>query len=417
MKLRKFGICNLCLLVLVHFLLSDYGFIAIAQQPSEPVRPVIFNEIASLRATLERVRMRSFEQLALQDQLKTAGIISELLNRAEQMALGLLPPGRFEWSWSGFGKPEEIVAQAEELLQVLSSGKDPFAGKYAEPGGYVVDHAILKKDGQYHLFYIRGTAATNWPEYPLFNFGHAVSRDLKNWQIGQPVLQCPATGWDQYQVWAPHVLQYNGTYFMFYAGVNRNVSQAICLATSTDLYNWKRFGNNPVITPGTWGIWDSAHWSDCRDPMVMQHGNTFYCYYTATCKNAGNGNPESCLGIASSADLVHWKDEGFIRLSHSLTTPPESPYAFKHNGTYYLVYTNYTYGSVFLTSDDPVKGWKEPPIDQMVLKSGVSASEILHDGDKWYMTYISHQKTGLHFFEIAELKWKGPQPVLTIENK
>jgi hypothetical protein len=365
----------------------------------------VLGRIATLRDSLTRVRMISFESVTIANQLKAAGIIEELLNRAEGKIFNILPAGRFEWSWTGFDPPAGMVDQAAGLLKILATGADPFEGKFAEPGGYTVDHALIKKDGLTHLFYIRGTAATNWPEYPLFNFGHAVSRDLKNWEIKQPVLQCPATGWDVYQVWAPYILERKGLYYMFYAGENKNVAQAICLATSPDLNNWTRYDKNPVITTGTWGLWDSAKWSDCRDPVILQDGDNYYSYYTAVRKNTENGQAESCLGISSSTDLLHWKDEGFIRLEQSLVTPPESPFVLKRNGTYYLFYTNYKYGTVYLTSKDPVKGWTELPADKMVLMGAISASEIYEDNGKWYMSYISHQKNGLHFFEIKEIQW------------
>lgn len=369
------------------------------------VDTLILKNIASLRSSLTRARMVSFENISVEDQFKTAGIIGELLNRAEQKVFNLLPPGRFDWSWAGFDSPAGMVAHAEELLNTLSSGKDPFEGKYCEPGGYAVDHALIKKDGVHHLFYIRGTAATNWPEFPLFNFGHAVSRDLIHWKTEDPVLQCPPTGWDQYQVWAPHIIEHNGTYYMFYAGVNHTVCQAICLATSTDLYSWTRSEKNPVMTSGPWGVWNAGQWSDCRDPMILKDGNLFYCYYTAARINTESGQQENCIGISSSGNLLDWKDEGYIRLGYSLATPPESPFVVKHNGLYYLIYTNYKHGIVYATSSDPVKGWKELPVEKMVLMSGVSASEIYQDKGKWYMSYISHQKNGLHFFEISGLNW------------
>ena len=390
---------------------ADPAPIAPAAPAAAPVSSenlAILRQIASLRERITRVRMISFENLSLADQNKSAGIIAELLNRAEQTIYSLLPPGRFPWSWNAFDPPRELVAQAEGLLNTLAGGKDPFAGKYAEPGGYVVDHALIKKDDLHHLFYIRGTAAGNWPEYPLFNFGHAVSRDLVHWKTEDPVLQCPAEGWDTYQVWAPYVLERDGTYYMFYAGVNNHCSQAICLATSTDLYHWERSELNPVIKPGPWGRWSADEGSDCRDPTILKDGEKYYCYYTAYRNNAETGQPEGCIGISSSDDLLHWKDEGFIRLVESLASAPESPFVVKREGKYHLLYSNYKHGIVYATSDDPVKGWKEPPAGEMTVFGGGNASEIYEDNGKWHMSYISHHtgKNFLHFFEICELRWE-----------
>ncbi|MHB8581220.1 MAG: family 43 glycosylhydrolase [Ignavibacteriaceae bacterium] len=369
----------------------------------------ILKQIASLRNELIQARMKRFEHLTIANQNKAAGIIEELLNRAEQKIWNTLPPGRYDWSWAGFDKPNDMVSQAEGFLKILSIGKDPFKGKFAEPGGYVVDHAFIEKDGVTHLFYIRGVAATSWPEYPLFNFGHAVSKDLIHWQIEKPVLQCPDSGWDDYQVWAPYVIKYNNQYWMFYAGVNKNVCQAIGLATSKDLYHWKRYNKNPIITTGHWGLWNPNQWTDCRDPMVLQDGDTFYCYYTAGRTNPETLKHEYCVGISSSKDLLTWKDEGFIRLKNSLETPPESPFVLKHNGIYYIIYTNYKYGIVYATSHHPVKDWHELPIDKMIILSGpatkVSASEIYHINNKWYISLISHMKNGLSFLEIRKFIW------------
>jgi beta-xylosidase len=72
-------------------------------------------------------------------------------------------------------------------------------------------------------------------------FGHAVSTDLINWEVKEPVLQTKEGEWDEYQVWAPHVIYHEGEYWMFYTGVNNNVAQAIGLAKSRDLYHWERW--------------------------------------------------------------------------------------------------------------------------------------------------------------------------------
>ena len=377
---------------------------------------VLLKEIAALRNDLLVAKRKRLENVTLANQNKTAGIISELLDRAEQKILGELPPGRFYWSWTGFDEPAGIVEMAKGFIDELSAGKDPLAGKYAEPGGYVVDHAIIKKDDLWHLVYIRGIAATNWPEYPLSNFGHAVSHDLVNWHTKKPVLETVESGFDTYQVWAPHIIKHEGKYWIFYTGVTDSATQAICLATSEDLYNWERYENNPIFTSLPWGYWDTTHWSDCRDPMVLKEGDTFYCYYTAARMVPGTDNVENCLGIASSKDLINWKDEGFRRLEYTLTTPPESPFVVKRNGEFYLFYTNYKHGIVYIKSPDPLHGWKENPDDPQSILEGVSATEIFEENGKWYITLISHMNYGLHFLEIRELVWNEDGTVSTKET-
>ncbi len=365
----------------------------------------LLKTIASLRNEVIQAGRMQMEGVTLANQKKTAGIISELLDRAEQKILGELPPGRFTWSWGGFDDPAGMVTMAEGFMEVLATGKDPLEGKFAEPGGYVVDHAIVKKDDLWHLIYIRGIAGTNWPEYPLSNFGHAVSHDLVNWHTEKPVLQTLEEGFDTYQVWAPHIIEHDDKYWIFYTGVNDSVTQAICLATSEDLYHWERYEGNPLFNSLPWGEWNLNKWSDCRDPMVFKDGDMFYCYYTAARLVPETEKFEYCLGIASSKDLIMWKDEGFRRLLHTLETPPESPFVVKKNGKYYLFYTNYKHGIVYVKSNDPLDGWKENPDDPQSIIEGVSASEIIQENGKWYITFISHMANGLHFFEIRELIW------------
>ena len=368
---------------------------------------VLLKTIATLRNELILVGHIQMEEVTLTDQRKTAGIIRELLDRAEQMILGELPPGRFPWSWAGFDEPVGIVDMAQGFLEVLTSGKDPLEGKFAEPGGTVIDHAIIKKDNLWHLIYIRGIAGTNWPDYPTSNFGHAVSQDLVNWQIEEPVLETVKEGFDNYQVWAPHIIEHDDKYWIYYTGVNDSVTQAICLATSEDLFHWERYEGNPLLTSLPWGKWDLSQWSDCRDPMVLRDGDMFYCYYTAGRMIPDTEEFEYCLGIASSKNLLDWKDEGFRRLEHSLETPPESPFVVKKNGEFYLFYTNYKHGIVYMKSNNPLDGWKENPDDPQSIIEGVSASEIIQENGKWYITFISHMANGLHFFEIRELIWNA----------
>lgn len=361
----------------------------------------IIDKIKNLTEDLEGLKKISHADKYEFD--KTESIILALLERAKNQAEGNIPKGRWSWVDESYTTPEKMLEQAKGYIDRLKEGTYPFENLFAEVGGTVIDHAIIEKDGIHHLFYIRGKACTTWPEYPTNNFGHAVSSDLIHWKVEAPVLQSVEGEWDEYQVWAPHVIYHDGRYWMFYTGVNNNAAQAIGLATSKDLYHWERFEGNPIIKPGSWGIWDENRWSDCRDPVVLKDGDIFYAYYCTNCVE--NGKTSYCVGIASSHDLYIWKDEGYAIMEKSTQTPPESPFAVKKDGKYYLFYTDYKAGTVYAISDDPVSGWKDAPDDKRVVIPGVCASEVYDSAGKWYISYTRHYENHLQFFGIMELVW------------
>jgi len=363
----------------------------------------IFDRIAALTNAVNDIRAttNTCEKITPFNLLKSCGISECLLERADMTERGTLPPPRWPWVLDGFTSSTGMVDQAEEYIDILQTDRDPLPGKFAEPGGTVIDHCLIEKDGETHLFYIRGKACTSWPEWPCRNFGHAISTNLIDWDVKDPVLQSPETGWDNYQVWAPHIIEHNGVYWMFYTGVSSNpVTQAIGLATSSNLYDWTRVGNGPILEPGPWAKWSQSIDCSCRDPMVLKDGDTYYCYFTAQ-----KTDNDYCVGVSSSTDLTNWTDEGFIDLASSVATPPESPFVVKRSPTnYYLIYTSYSHGIVYAISTNKLTGWADATSPDFVIAGG-SASEHYLDGTDWKMSFISHEQNHLHFFEIRDFFW------------
>jgi hypothetical protein len=68
---------------------------------------------------------------------------------------------------------------------------------------------------------------------------------------------------------APHVIEENGKYLMFYGDWGR-----ICLAQSGDGKDFKR-----VLNAGGEPDLFSGPYNNTRDPMVLKHGGKYYCYY------------------------------------------------------------------------------------------------------------------------------------------
>jgi hypothetical protein len=140
----------------------------------------------------------------------------------------------------------------------------------------VLDHCVVEYQGKYHLFYLRGD--------PAVNIGHATSTDFIHWELQEPLLE-PGT-WDNRALWAPHVLTMPGNqWFMYYTGVNNYTAQQTGLAISPDLYNWFKVPW-PVYHPDpVWAEWDDEMWCHGRDPHVIEYNGKYYMFVTAKTNN------------------------------------------------------------------------------------------------------------------------------------
>jgi len=354
-----------------------------------------------------RVRIAPFRMKADFETVKTVAAIDELLNRADLINAGADPGGRF--NISAGHTVENYISRACRYIEALERGELPLRGMFAEPGLSLIDHSFIEKDGKMHLFYIRGAIGYEWDTRPQDTFGHAVTDDLINWEILPPCLSTRKGGHDDYQIWAPAVIKKDGLYYMFYTGVNINVAQAICLAASRDLTVWERHPENPVLRPGSWGEWSAERWSDCRDPMVLHDNGAYYIYYCSAKRQNGK-KPYPALGIASSEDMISWRDEGaycFDFCDFAL----ESPFAIKRGELYYLFYTNSGKGTEYAVSDNPVTGWKR--LGTLLKKEGVpesrafvpSCSEVFEFKGQWYISCCERQPGCEQYLEIFKLAW------------
>lgn len=170
-----------------------------------------------------------------------------------------------------------VVIACLHPTSALSLVKFDFEQKYfSEKPIEVLDHCVVEQQGEYHLFYLRGN--------PAVNIGHAKSTDFTNWEILDPVL-APGT-WDNRALWAPHLFSPQaGQWYMYYTGVNTNIAQQTGLAISPDLYNWFK-APLPVYHPDpVWAEWDEGAWSHGRDPHVIEYNGKYYMFVTAKTTN------------------------------------------------------------------------------------------------------------------------------------
>ena len=133
--------------------------------------------------------------------------------------------------------------------------------------------------------------------------GYADSSDGVHFTVRpDPVLQPEADYEKGGGVEDPRLVQINGTFYLTYTGYDLHSAQ-LCLATSKDLIHWDRKG---VILPAYKGAWNEQ-WTKSGAIIPQKINGKWWMYYLGTRKDT-DGKSRDFMGLASSDDLLHWKD-------------------------------------------------------------------------------------------------------------
>lgn len=166
---------------------------------------------------------------------------------------------------------------------------------FTPPSNWMNDpNGLVYFDGEYHLFYQYHPESTVWG--PM-HWGHAVSRDLVNWQHLPTALYPDEHGmifsgsavvdWNNTAGFGKKALIAIFTY-------NINYKETQNLAYSTDKgRTWTKYAGNPVV-PAPEPL------SDCRDPKVFWHADHWVMALAA----------KDTILFFNSYDLKHWEMTG-----------------------------------------------------------------------------------------------------------
>lgn len=222
------------------------------------------------------------------------------------------------------------------------------------------DFSLVRKDGIFHIFYTVNCFEAN-PICDDTTVGHATSPDLTNWTRQANILE-NGSGFDADEMWAPDVVEVNGTYYLFYAGVDWNGTayvQKIGLARSNDLYTWEKDPRSPIVNCDdfSWAYWDegTAWRAECRDPSVFWDAPLSRWIMTVSGRPVATPT-RMIIGLASSTDLVTWTELGTVPLTETASAKAESSSMLYRDGQYLLHWTTAT-GAVYSTSTSPTSGF------------------------------------------------------------
>ncbi|HEY3376695.1 MAG TPA: hypothetical protein VGL77_04295, partial [Armatimonadota bacterium] len=206
-----------------------------------------------------------------------------------------------------------------------------------------------------HLYHLqRNRPGVDFPSAAEDTIGHAVSRNLVDWEERPPVFgPDPLNPDDDLQPWTGSTVWHDGRgYFYYTMRGSRTAShvQAIGLATTQNPDQWTREPGNPVLTPDP--RWYSTlqrptpGMVDCRDLIVIPDpdGEGWYGFYAS--RQPGEELPEtSVIACVHSRDMRHWEHlpPAFAPEKYACIEVPD---VYFLNGRWYLTcLTGHYYGN------------------------------------------------------------------------
>jgi hypothetical protein len=273
------------------------------------------------------------------------------------------------------------------------------------------DHALVKVDDTYHVFYIH-----SFPPQPGDYLrserwlGHLTSEDLRHWTRQDsilPVSETPPQGWEGKFIWAPKVIQDPSTdaWFLYYTGVSPMVTQQTGFAYGWDLYDWTRWPLNPIYHPGAWSNWSNGSWANCRDPEIFHEvGSLDYYLLNTASTAAGLG----AISFARSQNLATWTDLAPLFVNGS-TAVLESPQLIKVDGLYHLFFTEEgVQGTSHMTAPTLTGAWTK---DNLTIIDAGNAPEISDLGDE--VVFSRHNAIGspdgsIFYYRFDHIALDGP---------
>ncbi len=289
-----------------------------------------------------------------------------------------------------------------------------------ESGIQCKDHALLKVDDVYHVFYIHSFPPEQGDYLRSERWlGHLTSTDLRHWARQDsilPVGETPPAGWEGKFIWAPKVIPNpdTGSWFLYYTGVDEMVVQQTGLAYSMDLFDWNRWPFNPIYHPGAWAAWSPGTWSNCRDPEIFYDSLADEYLMLNTASTAG-GN--GALSLGTSDNLTNWTDQGAF-FENDSEAVLESPQLVESNGLYHLLFTEqWVQGTSHISSPTLYGPWSKDGLS--IIDSG-NAPEVSDLGDE--IVFSRHNAVNtmdgpLYYYRFDNMDLSGDVPqILPIDD-
>lgn len=216
-----------------------------------------------------------------------------------------------------------------------------------------------------------------------------------------PLIFSSNSYYDYYGVAQPVVLYEDSTYKMWYVGLGSAGSgqSFVMYAESNDGIFWNKYPG-PVLSPGTYGTWDSQNVQPCA---IIRDNGTYKLYYTGFSSVSYSWS----IGLATSLDGITWEKQPDPILNPSSQWEYQmiaSSVVFK-NGTYYLFYTgrDYPYYAVGLAISSDGTNFTKYSGNPILTSTaawegnGVLDANVILEGTGFKMIYMNAASSGFGF--------------------
>lgn len=159
------------------------------------------------------------------------------------------------------------------------------------PGlGTVFDVSVLKEKTLFKMWF-------SYRDKHVISY--AESKDGVNWRVfPEPAISPTPRTCDNDDVDRPGVIYHQGEYHMWYTA-HMDKTSCLCKAVSSNCLNWKKYSNNPIMTPEM--EWEKR---SIMCPCVLRdEGKTIYKMWYS----AGDHYEPDAVGYATSVDGISWK--------------------------------------------------------------------------------------------------------------